>query len=241
MARANGCDDRVSCVEVSALPVHADVVVAPMPGEQPIFAQALADPAVRRLIAGGATPIPRQERLSIAVVNAPDVYFRHAGVWETGHDLDLGVAKRLALNSWSACRMAGDRLIVDASEWASVDYAGAPTAIAGTAEWTIDRPDIAHGLVVWSDVTFAEGVDLRNAPASGDAPIGETFFPWLEPVDLARGDRVSVAIRGDALGAGNVWTWNTSIQRVDKERHAFRQSTFHGDLSVPALPRGTRP
>jgi hypothetical protein len=154
-------------------------------------------------------------------------------VWDVGHDLNLAPARQLALNTWSSGRVEAGQLLVEPREWATCEYTGATDAMAGQAEWTIGKAAVAHGIAVWPGVTFTEGVFLPNAPGASDVPLGHAFFPWLEPVHLIEGDRVSVRIRADALGTGNVWTWTSSIQRAGREPIVFGQSTFMAGQHMP--------
>jgi hypothetical protein len=236
LALANGCGDAIRCIEtLDTLPRAIDVVMAEVPGDPPLHGLSLiSHPVIRNLIAGGTTPIPRHERLSMALVDAPDLHFRHAGVWDVGHGLDFAAARRLALNTWSHGRVEPGQLLAESRQWAACDYTGAATSMAGRAEWTIARAAVAHGLAVWPEVTLAEGVVVQSAPGVAGGPRGQAFFPWMEPVRLVGGDHVSVTIRADALGTGNVWTWTASVRRNGAAMIAFRQSTFLSSVEIPA-------
>ena len=116
--------------------------------------------------------------------------------------------------------------------WAGIDY---PTVenpdVQGQITWSIARPGVGHGLGLWFDADLAPGVGFSNAPGDQAHIYGRMFLPWLEPVALAPGDRVTVNLYADLVGDDYVWRWDTLILgpgRPDQPKASFRQSTFFG-------------
>jgi hypothetical protein len=94
----------------------------------------------------------------------------------------------------------------------------------------------AHGVCVWFDTVLAEGICFSNALWAPPLTDGGAFFPWADPVPLAVGDTVTVGLRGDLVGDGYVWGWDTRVRTRDDPRRLkadYRQSTF---LGVPIAP-----
>ena len=228
VARANGYAAQIECIEhLDDLGHHVDVVMTSALDDLPLHGLSLlSEPVVRDQVRHGAVPVPRGERLMTAIVNAPELYRRHSGVWDVDRHLDLSVARQCTLNAWSLGRVEPSQVLCELREWGTLDHTMSETAIAGRVAWTVAKAGCAHGLVVWSETTLAAGVVLANDPCAGGAPHGDAFFPWLEPVNLEEGDEVTAILRADSLGTANVWTWASSVRRAGREIAAFRQSTF---------------
>src|SRR2546422_1901485 len=103
--RANGFADRMECIQALStdicLPQKADVIVSDLRGVLPLFQQHLPSiiDARQRLLAPGGTLIPRRDSLWAAVVEAPDIYNSHVGLWDgNGFGLRLESTRRLATN-----------------------------------------------------------------------------------------------------------------------------------------------
>ena len=63
----------------------------------------------------------------------------------------------------------------------------------------------------------------------------QTFLPWTEPVNLRRGDRVSVELW--AGPDGDPWGWNTEVRDpAGALKTRFKQSSFVGQPRGIAVP-----
>jgi protein arginine N-methyltransferase 1 len=242
LALANGCAERITFIQDLStrvtLPERADVIVADVRGALPERQLATLIDARRRLLAPGGTLIPRRDVLWAAVVQAPEVYGRQVLPWDEGgldFGLDLKAARRMAtnqVNTWRKGRMAPEQFLVEPRQWATIDYAEVEGAdISAEVSWTVLRPGTGHGVVAWFDTMLAEGVGFSNTPLAPELVYGSAFFPWTEPVPLAAGETVAVALRVRAVGEDNVWCWDTRVtERGDPRRvkAGFRQSEFFG-------------
>ena len=64
------------------------------------------------------------------------------------------------------------------------------------------------------------------------------LFPWPTPVEVARGDRITVDVDATLMRHDYIWTWKTHVAGEDgTEKAAFSQSTFHGWPLSPATLR----
>lgn len=245
-AAANGYSGRIEFIQDLStrvtLPERADVMISDIRGRLPLFQKhipAIAD-ARRRLLAQGAVLIPQHDSMWAAVVEATEQYGRLVEPWDkTDYGLDLSASRRFVVNCWVKGKATREQLLVEPQCWAALNYATIEEPdVSGLVTWTMERAGTAHGLSVWFDATLAEGVGFSNAPGEPELIYGTTFFPWLEPVPLDIGDRISVTIRADLVVQDYVWRWDTRV--VDEREQVkadFKQSTLHGAPLSPARLR----
>ena len=248
IARANGCEDRIEFIQAKStevtLPERADVIVSDIGGILPWFQQHLASvaDARRRLLAPEGVMIPQQDTVWAAVVDAPPLYARHTGPWRAhASGLDMEAARRIVVNTVAKGQVTREQLLTPAQRWATLDYRSVEDLNVRTRiSWRIERPGTGHGFVAGFDRTVLDDVHLSNSP---DAPetirpesiYGTLFFPWVDPVDLATGDCVTVDLAATLVSEDYVWSWTTSVQGPDGTgKAAFTQSTFFGAPLAPA-------
>jgi protein arginine N-methyltransferase 1 len=223
------------------LPERADVIVSDLRGVLPAYGthfQDLGD-ARRRLLAPGGRLLPMRDTMWLAVIAAPEEFERRQAAWRSEPGgLDLRSALPFVANEVEKIRARADQLLGPPIRWASLDYPTlADRTVRGSAACAIERDAIAHGVVVWFDTELVEGVGYSNAPGTTtDSIYGQIFFPWPDAVALRTGDRLSIEVRADPIGADYVWTWATDLQRGGDVTR-FRQSTFK---SVPPSPESVR-
>lgn len=253
IAAANRCVDRIEFVQSASteatLPERADVIVSDMGGVLPWFQSHLASiaDARRRWLAPGGVLIPQRDTVWAAVVDAPELYARHAAPWdECGPGLDMAPARRLAVNTFKKGEVTAAQLLTEPRRWATVDYALVDDwDVHATVRWTVSRAGTGSGIVIGLDRTLAEGIQLSNVPDRARALGGESiyatlFFPWSAPVPLAAGDEAEVELRASLVGEDYVWCWNTSVvdpNAPSTPKARFRQSTLHGTPVSPATLR----
>ena len=237
LARANGCEDRITFIqrrsERVTLPEPVDVVVADIRGVLPLYQRSVAVvlDARRRLLAPGGTLIPRRDRLMVAPVDAPALYAKHTGPWSAPFEgIDGCAARRYALNTWHRGRARPQQLLAAPVCWGELDYAEIDRPdLRGAAEWIAARAGRVNGLCVWFDTELTPGIGYSNAPDRPELVYGSAFFPLMEPVALEPGDGVHVALRADLVGEDYTWTWRTTIRGAggsDPLKARFDQSTF---------------
>ena len=248
IAAANGFADRIQFMqELSTkvvLPEEADVIVSDLRGVLPPFQHhigSIAD-ARERLLAPRGQLIPQCDTLWVAVTEAPETYRRHAQPWgEKPYGLSMEGARRIVTNTWSKRRIKPEQILLPPQVWATLDYGSVTDPDVGAEiAWTVDRPGIADGLVVWFDATLAEGIQFSNAPGEPELIYGNAYFPLSQPVPLDTGDRVSVALHADLVGDDYIWRWNTRVLgqgNPERVKANYRQSTLAG---TPLSPQQLR-
>ena len=188
--------------------------------------------ARRRLLAPGGLLIPRRDLLFVTLVDAPNLYKKHAPVWETSvHGLDMTVARRFVNNTWHNGRAGPEQFLLTPERWGELEYATLESPhVRGEVSCTAQRAGTAHGLSIWFDSELAPGAAYSNAPGQSELVYGNAFFPLSEPVAVSKGDRVDVSLRADLVGEDYNWCWSTKIRASDSSaevRADFKQSSFY--------------
>jgi protein arginine N-methyltransferase 1 len=238
IAAANGYADRIEFIQDMStsvtLPEQADLVVTEMHGIVPMFEQNLPSiiDARQRLLAPGGRIIPEKEMLWAAPVETPESYDQVALPWaDRPYEFDWAPAKRVAANDWFKIKekVTPAQFLSEPSCWATIDYVTLSSPnVAGEVSWKATRDGTCHGLIVWFETLLAEGVSFSNAPGLPETIFGQAFFPWSEPVSIATGDTISVALRCDLAGTYHLWRWQTTVRNQGQAdvKADFKQSTF---------------
>jgi len=243
LTAANRCAERVQLVESlnafrgDAAETSVDTVLASAPGRFPFYGRTIID-AVRVLPARPAAIMPRSERLMLAVISSSSAYAHHVEAWDdNAFGIALGPARRLALNAVSRFEEAPENLsrrrLASPACWATIDYSSPAVdtrTVRADVELVIEDAGLGHGLTIWSDVELADGLAFNFVGV---------FLPWLEPVTLSVGDRLSLSLRLDAIGSVDVWNWTTRVTFADQScpPKQFRQSTFLSDMAPQTMLR----
>ncbi|MDY7013230.1 MAG: 50S ribosomal protein L11 methyltransferase [Cyanobacteriota bacterium] len=237
LAKENGCDDRIEFIQDLstrvALPQRADVIVSDLRGVLPLFGHhipAIIDARSRFLKPGGVL-IPLRDRIWATLVEAPEVYQNYTSPWEDQpYGCNLQTARHYLKNTWRKALFDSQQCLVEPACCLTLDYATIerPNSSAELT-WTLARSGVACGLALWFDATLAEGIEFSNAPGQPELIYGQAFLPWLTPLPLERGDRVSVKLQANLIGREYVWRWHSRIFSGDNSTQPkanFEQSTF---------------
>lgn len=244
IAKVNGYAERIRFIQDVSTQVvldeQADIIISDLRGTLPLLHHHIPSiiDARKRLLAPGGVLIPRSDALWVAVAEAPDLYHKHVAPWENGdYDLDMETARKMVLNNWRKSRVEPEQLLVNPRCWATLDYATIENpSVNGEETWTAERAGTAHGLSIWFDATIAEGVCFSNAPDAPKLIYSSAFFPWSEPVNIAVGDTVTIALRANLVGKDYVWRWDTCVLDEgvpERVKAQFQQSTFFGKPLSP--------
>jgi type I protein arginine methyltransferase len=251
IAAANGFSNRIQFFQRLStqveLPEKADVIISDLRGILPVSQNHIPSiiDARERLLKPDGVLIPQCDRLWVAIAELPDLYGRLVNPWDqNGYSLNMAAARQLVTNTWLKGKVTPDQLLGEPKCWAILDYTTIEnTDVSAEVTWTVKQTRTAHGLSIWFDTTLAEGVSFSNAPDKPELIYGSGFFPWLQPVNLAAGDTVSVVLQANLVGDDYIWRWNTLVfnqGNPGQVKANFKQSTFFGiPLSLTQLCKKT--
>jgi protein arginine N-methyltransferase 1 len=241
LARENGCADRIEFIcddsRKVTLPERAQVVVSDLHGPLPLAGDclsAIADARERFLVPGGVL-IPAREMLIVAVVTDAALYERALGPASAPCGVTLGAMRTRLGNSIHKDRgrsLRPENLVTGWATWATLDYKVARAEpLRGRVELTIARAVVAHGLTVWFDSVLHGQHGFTCTPGKS-VVYPQLFFPWSEPTELTKGDKVAVELW--AQPEGEPWGWNTEIKHARGSKTVYKQSSFLGSPARPA-------
>ncbi len=245
IAEANGLADGIEFIRGFStrlnLPTRADVLISDLRGTLPLHQMHLPSiiDARDRLLAPGGVQIPFQDRIRGSVVEAPSMFRRLQGPWETDRfDIDQAVVGRIAANTWRRWHqddMEDARSLTSPADWVTIDYTRVRDPhCSGDLRWTVERAGTAHGLNFWFDATLLPGIEYSTSPEAPELVYGNAFFPLEHPIEVLEGDEIHCFLRADLIGSRYVWTWRTAIQSRRSGSVEYTQSTFY------STPLGTR-
>ena len=248
-AADNGLADRVEFIQdVStrvAFEERADVIVWDLRGALPLYRQHIPSiiDARERLLAPTGSLIPQQDRLLAAVVTDADTYLRGLEGWRRWPELDQSRARSLAANSLLACRVERESIVSDPACWATLDYRTIEHAnVEGRLECVASGIATAHGVGLGFEAILADGVSFSTLPGSSDSIYANLLLPFEEPLELAPGDHVSIAIRASLVGDDYIWRWETTAWRgADRSREIARYSQSNLHAVLPSRLRRITP
>jgi protein arginine N-methyltransferase 1 len=245
IAAANGYADRIEFIQNMStqitLPEQADIIVTDMHGIVPMFEQNLPSiiDARHRLLAPGGRIIPAEDTLWAVPVEALESYDHVVLPWANDpYGFEWKPAMRIAANDWFKvkAKVTVEQFLAEPKSWATLDYGTlASPNVAGELTWKATRNGTCHGLIVWFDTLLVDDVRFSNAPGLPETIFGQAFFPWSEPVLIAEGDTISVALRCDLVGTYHLWRWQTTVRNQTNIKAYFKQSNF---FAMPLAPSG---
>jgi protein arginine N-methyltransferase 1 len=247
-AAANHCADKIEFIEEESMrvtsPIQADVIFSDLRGALPLLQDhipSIAD-ARRRFLAPGGTLIGREDRLWVAVAEAPEAYANIVNPWEHNPlEQDLSMARRMIVNEIHRARLKPDRLLTSPFLWATLDYTRIEDPdFQGKLTWAANRDGTGHGIVIWFDAELADGVSFSSCPGSTEKVYGLMFLPWQEPVPLVAGQTVTVDLQAKLLEKEYFWRWDTRIESANRPGEIviqFEQSVLRGAVLSPSQLR----
>ena len=242
-AEANGYAERITVVQglsTEHVPAQkADVIVSDIRGSLPLFEHHIATivDARERLLASGGTLIPMRDTIRAALVQHPDGYQSCEAPWlRNRYTLDLSAGHRHAVNTWNKVSLQPEQLLSASAELAVLDYRTISNPnMSGTVNLQAERDGAAHGLLLWFDAELAPGIGYSNAPGQPKLVYGQSFFPFEQPLNLVKGDRVEATIKANLIDGSYVWSWTSRLFRGDaaKPELTMRQSSFLAQVMSP--------
>lgn len=219
-------------------PPQVDLVVSETLGNYALeedTVASLSDARARHLKPGGRI-IPAGVEQVMAPVTTPRFHEELVAWDRIGFGIDLSPARTFGLNNVYVRKIApADLLSAGASAvtWDKVDFmADSKANRRGEARWKIGAETTVYGLAVWWVATLAPGVVLSTAP---DAPMThweQLYFPFLEPLTLARSETLLANLRSTSspeAGTNLAWTV-TVIDKAGKSRRRLAMDLDKGYL-----------
>ncbi len=239
VAAANHCADKIRFIHDFSLEAElterVNVIISDLRGVLPWFEKhlpALVD-ARKRLLDPEGTLIPARDVVWAALVESPELYGSFLDPWcLKPSGVDLAAARPFAVNRWIKGRSCpASQFLGSPQRWTTLDYAVIEDVnVSSTLSWTLPRPGLAHGILLWFDAELGDGIRFSNHPAEPQLIYGNAFFPLSTPLELSPGEVVSVDLRATLIGADYVWGWKTTVTAGDPPRtkEELNQSTFFG-------------
>jgi type I protein arginine methyltransferase len=243
LAQDNGYGDRIEFLQMSSFDVQlrapVEVLVSDLRGVLPLHGlhiPAIVD-ARRRLLAPGGVQIPARDRVLAQLVADSALRDEGVGIWRDGaFGLDLRGALRWAAHQMHKADLSQAAMLGEPQALFGLEYATVESAdVAGTACWTVAEDAMAHGLGAWFETELVAGIGYANAPGRPRSIYGQMFFPFQEPLSLARGDAVTIRLAATLLDDIYVWRWDTTVRdAAGGLRCRFSQSSFQATPVNPA-------
>ncbi|HEX6095148.1 MAG TPA: 50S ribosomal protein L11 methyltransferase [Thermoanaerobaculia bacterium] len=229
LARHNGLGDRITVLHGEAkaleLPERADVLLSETLGVAGLdegIVEIVAD-ARTRFLKPDARIVPQRVGVSIVPVEMDYEYDKHVAFWnERRYGVDLRPLRLFASSAILFAHIRSGSYLATPHEVLSIDLLrGEGKDAAGSATFTAKRDAHLHGFGAFFSATLADGIELSNGEAHSTS-WSQAFLPLEVPVQVRRGDRVTVELQTDA---GKSWRW-----RGDANGEEFDQTTW---LSMP--------
>ena len=242
LAEANGFADKIVFLRGDSrqidLPERVNVLVSDVRGSLPLYGEAIdsiADARKRFLLPGGIQ-IPKSDTLYAAIVEAGKTRDEITLPWVRSlNGLDMSCVLPTLLNATYYTRVSPETLLSDAKDWCHLEHAENPSKkAAANLRFSVNREGTAHGIALWFETRLLEEIRYSSGPSVKDTVYGRFFLPWPEPVSLAEGDEIEVALHADIVGEAYIWRWATKIPGgAGREPRDFRQSTFQSARFSP--------
>ena len=241
LASANGFAERIKFLQNDSrrteLPERVNVIISDIRGSLPLFEHAIPslEDARRRFLAPGGNLIPQRDTLKAALAEADVYYSSLTSPWSVSlQGLELSSSLSVILNEKHTVAFKREQLLSEPQNWCVVDYAaGVQKQAAANLSFRVARTGVAHGLCLWFETQLFEDIGYSSGPDGASTIYGQAFLPWLEPVNVVKGQEIHVELHADLVGDDYVWRWNTRIDIPGSNPRHFQQSTFQGENFAP--------
>jgi protein arginine N-methyltransferase 1 len=246
LAAAN-CGDGLTVIRAhsseASLPEPADLVVSDQIGRFGFDAGLLSlmHDARTRLLRPEARFVPSAIALAVAPVESARLAGRVAFWSRPRAGLDLSSVVPLAANTIYPARLAAGSLLGAPHHAAPLDLSrDAPASLDVDATIAIERDGRLDGVAGWFVAQLSPSVTMSNAPTDARRiRRRQAFMPVASPLQVRRGDRVTVSVR--ALWRAMVVSWRVSVHRDGQAPVHFAHSTLQGMLLDAAMLRAGDP
>lgn len=220
-------------------PPRVDLVVSETLGNYPLEEDIVATlkDARRRHMKPGATMIPNRVHQFVAPL-VTDRIHKDLVAWDdVGYGLDFAPARTMSMhNIYVRTFTAGDMLDGGkaVAEWDVIDLAREPASNRkGEAVFKSTKAVTIYGFAIWWVADLSPGIVMSTAPDAPKTHWEQLYLPLLEPMALAPGHGVGIALRSKTSPeSGTTLAWTAT--HVDaRGRQIGRQAL---DLEKGYLP-----
>ncbi|OQC17494.1 methyltransferase domain-containing protein [Candidatus Skiveiella danica] len=199
--------------------------------------ETLAD-ARRRFLKPGGRLIPGRLRLQLGAVESEKCHQLAEGWAAPGIPGQFHWLRQQGINTKYAVNLQADEVLAGPTELGCIDLrADNPEFFSWTAELTVARDGVMHGLAGWFECELAENVWMTNSPLSAQAiKRSQAFLPIDGPLAVKAGELVSATVM--ARPADRLIAWDV---RHPASGRKFSHSTWLGDLLMHEQLNRTRP
>ena len=222
------------------LPESVDVVICDHVGYFGFdygLIEMMAD-ARRRFLKPGGRLIPGRLRLQLGAVESEKCR-QFAEGWQAPNvPEEYHWLRQHGINTKHAVNLQADEVLAGPAELACIDLqADNPDFFSWTAELTMTRDGILHGLAGWFECELAENIWMTNSPLSAQAiKRSQAFLPIDGTLVVKVGDIISATVM--ARPADHLVAWEV---RHPTSGRKFSHSTWLGDLLMQEQLNKTRP
>ncbi|MGI9667889.1 MAG: 50S ribosomal protein L11 methyltransferase [Acidimicrobiia bacterium] len=226
IASANGLSDRVTFIHGASdeieLPELADVVISETIGNVG-FDEGIIEWAVdakARLSKPEARFIPIDVGVQASVVEVPHDVEMVQRWSEPLLSLDFSPLRRLAVNNVMWAEFSPVALLAEPANMISARIGEVPE-LDGAATLRIRRKGTIHGLGVWFTSSLSDEISITNRPPNAVPSWEQGLFPLEEPIAVAKGDEIPIAL--GTSRDGSQWTWAIGSQHMTTDRGKLPQ------------------
>lgn len=199
--------------------------------------ETMAD-ARRRFLTPGGRLIPGRLRLQLGAVSS-ERYREKAEGWRApAVPAEFHWLHRQGVNTKYPVRLKPDELLGPPQELGLIDLqADNPAYFSWSAELTMARDGVLHGLAGWFECELAEGVWMSNTPLAEDAiDRPQAFLPIEEALAVRAGDVVRATVM--ARPSDHMMAW---VVRHPASGKVFTHSTWNGEFLTRLQLQKARP
>jgi SAM-dependent methyltransferase len=177
------------------------------------------DLATRWLKPGGKL-LPPRARLYLAPVEDPEGHLqidRFHWTRDRIYGIDFSATRRRVFSTAHARKLGTNALLSPPEllhDYDLLQLGGAE--LSATRTLTASRDGVVHGLLLWFDLELA-GTWLGTGPLAPPSAWQQTLFPLAEPLAVAAGAPLDVALQAAPHGEALTWRWSVGAggRRVD--------------------------
>jgi len=243
-ARRNGYSERIEFFNKPSKEVQlkekVDLIISDLRGVLPLLGnniETLID-ARKRFLKKRGILIPGSDKIYVSIVNSPKLYKNIVDTWDKNtYNLNLKDGRYVCLNNFYPEDFKYSRLLSGRKLWNLIEYSNLTKKnFSNKLEFKFLKKNTAHGFSIWFDSELSPRVKLLNSPdVAGSKVYGRAFFPFLEPVKLDGGDRLTINLSANLVANEYIWSWKTELYKKYKKIPStkFNQSTFFSNPISP--------